>query len=313
MLGCGGMGLLGLALGIVVLGALFAAGLRSCDLDLDVDPDPGKGDRSAHLAVAVSKTVGLHDGDPVRVTSTAFEPNHAVGIALCLREADTERRGVDACDTAGGVRWATSPRGRLDATYVVRRVITVGGVTFDCATAPRRCLLVAASTADFDRSGGQPLTFADDPRPPDLAPRPERPKSDHLPVVGRPVGRVSAGTRVTVVASGFHPGEPLLVAHCTDRFDQAGPAACEPLDLSAAVMALGFGRLPDRTRADEKGQVRVTVRAVGRVEAVGDPLGTGPPAHTTPCTDRPGRCSIVVAAAADTRRSAVLPYDVTAG
>ena len=65
-----------------------------------------------------------------------------------------------------------------------------------------------------------------------------RPATDHLPVSGTPAAPVADRARIDVAAKGFQPGEPLLVARCAG-FPQAGVVeACEPLDPSAALVAI---------------------------------------------------------------------------
>ena len=158
-------------MGLAAVLVLVAAGC-ACDVDLGAVGDPGDGTTSAHLDVGADPSTGLEDGTVVRVVGAGFDPDETitgdggggiiVGVALCLSEADTERRGVDACDTDSGYRYAATPDGVLDVTFPVPRVITVGGVAYDCAEQAGRCLLVAANASDYDNSGGTPLTFRED-------------------------------------------------------------------------------------------------------------------------------------------------------
>ena len=77
-----------------------------------------------------------------------------------------------------------------------------------------------------------------------------------------------------------------------------------------------------RRRALAVGLV-ITVAACATIEPFGDDLGkalntidesatgcTPPTPEAVHCDTKPGRCSIVIAAAADTKRSAVLPYAI---
>ena len=319
-IGCGGLGVVGTLIALAMLVGGLGTGASGCDIDLSNDPGPGTA--SKRVPVAVSPRAGLHAGSTVTVESDAFAPGTSVGVAVCLREADTERRGVKACDEVQGTRYAVDRRGRLHATYPVPRTIRVGGVVEDCATKPGRCLLVAADANDYDNSGGQPLTFAGDetvPAPPPAGPRPQ---TDHLKAQALPAGPVAGGTVLTVVASGFQPGEPVLVARCTDQFAMVGPATCEPLDFSNAFGALAMREMPTSPVADSHGTVTIEVPAQRTIDTslASELAGTVGTQATTTTSARPdgrfdcrtaaGRCSIVIAAAADTKRSAILPYTV---
>lgn len=330
VLGCFGLGSLGVVgavvAAMVVLGAL-ASLASGCDIEVG---DPGDGKDSQHLAVAVAPASDLVDGSTIRVTSAAFPADSIVGVAVCLRTADTERKGVEACDETQGARFATTADGALDATYRVPRVITVGGAAYDCAAAPERCLVVAADADDYDRSGGQAVRFRSGLGPVDLAPVTERPVTDHLPIGAQPSvdgAPVAAGTSLEVLASGFQPGEPLLIAYCTSEVEEEGVVGtCEPVDETAALGAVVFRSITgDLPRADSSGafttrlEAKATVVPYGAEAADEEPSGTsttttrasGLRPGEVRCTKSGGGCTIVIAAAADTKRSAVLPYTVT--
>lgn len=268
--------------------------------------DPGPGTDSLRLPVAVAPTEGLREGQTVFVTSDAFEAEEVVGVALCLREADEKSRGVEACDLDSGARFAIDAEGRLAAALAVPRVITVAGEAHDCGAEPGRCLVVAADADDFDVSGGEPVSFAADAPAPALVPADPRPRTFLLPGELAPEGPHRVGDEVVVTASGFVPGEPLLVATCTDAFLHAEPwAACEPRDGNEAVMALMTRSTRGVTlRADDAGRVQLSVTVPGGVASYGSEVGAS-------CTRRAGACAVVVAAAADTARSAYLPLTVS--
>lgn len=320
----GGLSFAALAVGVVVLTGMFIALVPSCDLDLG---SPGDGTESARLPVTVSPRTDLADDAEVRVTSDAFEPEDIVGVAVCLRKADTQDAGVEACDEVQGARFATDAQGRLDATYRVPRVITVGGRAYDCAAKAERCLVVAADASDYDRSGGQAITYRTGLPAADLRTVGARPVSDRLPIGADPAvdGPVASGSELQVLATGFQPGEPVLVAYCTDQVERDGMIdACEPLDASAVVTALLGGTVEGvADRANDDGAVSVTLEArsvvspTTKVDASGSSGTTAVPGGTVPlidgqarCTQAGGGCTIVIAAAADTKRSAILPYVV---
>jgi hypothetical protein len=286
----------GIATAVVALGLL----VRSFDLDLDPGAgDPGPGTASQRVGVLVAPTEGLTDEATVRVASDAFGPSSVVGVAVCLSEADTDDAGVEACDEVQGERFATDAAGVLDASYQVPRRIRVGDEVHDCGDRPGRCVLVAADANDYDRSGGQPLAFADGGvvREPPAT----RPMTRNLPATRSPGGAVAEGSEVSVRAEGFQPNEPVLLAWCREDFVVDGPGACEPVDDDAALTALLGRTVPSGlARADGDGVVIATFEARGRLDPVlGDPLACGGAA---------GNCTMVVAAAADTARSAVVPY-----
>jgi hypothetical protein len=316
--GGGLLGIAGFTLAAAIAIGAVVAGLDGCQIDLGNIGDPGSGTDSERLEVAVAPQTGLVGGAPVIVTSSAFEPNSIVGVAVCLREADTERRGVEACDEVQGERFATNAEGELAAGIAVPRVITVGGRAFDCAATPRRCVVVAADANDYDRSGGAPISFAPDLPAVDLVPGGPRPQTDRLPILAQPPGPVPPGTVLTVTATGFRPDEPVIVAWCTEAFELDGPTECEPLDSSAALAAVAFRSLPDEPRADADGRVQVAIEARATIAPFVDEAGGADPADPPgsgarrdgrwDCRGERPRCAVVVAAAADTKRSAIWPY-----
>lgn len=290
---------------VVVAGVLAALAVSRWDPELSVGP--GKGTESLRLAVAVSPATGLTEDAVVTITSDAFEPDHVVGVAVCRREADTRSEGVDACDKTSGARYATDSTGRLRATFPVPRVITVRGRAHDCAAPGARCRLVAADASDFDRSGGRPIRFRSDLPAVDLVPGGDRPRSDRLPATATPAEPVVPGTTLQVEVRGFQPGEPLLLARCVDFPDKPIESSCEPLDQDQALSAImGHDVSGISLRARPDGTLVTTAVAA----PVARPFGAEKPIA---CTTAPGRCAIVVAAAADTKRSAVLPYTIKPG
>lgn len=286
---------------VVMATVLGSISLRGCDFTFG----PGKGTHSLRLPITVAPATGLRDGTVVTVTSHAFGPDIVVGVAVCLREADTKSQGVDACDKISGARYATDAHGALHATFPLPRVITVAGRAHDCATVTARCVLVAADASDFDTSGGQPIVFRAGLPGVALTPHFVRSGSDHLPVTGTPHGPLRANTRVRVTASGFQPGEPLLVARCVGAPGDSPERNCQPLNEGAAIGAVMFHVLTGLAlHARPDGTFTVAVAAAPVVRPY---TGAGP----TDCSSVPDACTIVVAAAADTKRSAVLPYTLT--
>lgn len=300
--GCGA----GVLAGSAVILGLIALWLSSCEVPiLDFEAKRNDGTRSQRLPVQVEPAVDLADGTVVTVSSDAFDPNEVVGVAVCLEVADTESAGVDACDEVSGARFAVSPDGRLAATYPVPRVITVAGVAHDCAAPGTSCLLVAADANDYDRSGGQRITFRPDLGAVDLVPTMARPHSLLLPVLPPSFQDLTAGSTVEVTASGFQPGEPVVLAHCAGFPDRSAMAACAPVD-DQAVSALITRETGSVGRhADGTGTAVFAFTALPTVSPFQAPT------EQTSCAAPSSVCSFVIAAAADTQRSAVVPYRTT--
>lgn len=304
-----GFGLAALGAGglVVLVLATFAVAVSRMDWDFELGPGDGKD--SERLAVDVTPRTGLTDGGLVRVTSGAFSAGSVIGLTVCLRDADTERRGADACDSSVGSRFAVPPDGHLDATFTVARVITIGGIAHDCAAVP--CLVVAANVTDYNRSGGQEIQFAPGLPPADLTNTDERARTDLLPISGEPAGAVTPGTTLSVTATGLVPGEPVLVALCTSDFLRVDPwEACTTDDISTATMAMLAGEVGDvDERAGPDGSFTTQVTVPRSVKPIGD-FSAGPSPTAAACTAAPGECAVVIAAAADTKRSAYLPLTV---
>lgn len=302
--GCLGIGAV-VAIVIVGFSALL---LRACaDLDLNIGPDPGDGTSSARLPVVVTPRTKLQPDQVVRVRSEAFTADSIVGIAQCLPEADTDEAGVAACDVDGGSRFAVGPDGTLDVPFPIRRVITVGGEAHDCSAITGGCLVVAADATDFNRSGGQRVTFATGLGPVVPVADVGRAVTLRLPVTIDPAPPYRADQKVSLRAEGFVPGEPLLLAWCTEEFDRIGPVgACEPEHMTEAFAALGSSSVASLTRhADAEGVAAVDTTAKGGVQPF-NYMTDSPPVRCTSATP----CRIVIAAPADPQRSAVVEYSV---
>lgn len=301
----GGSGVAGLFVVVGLVGAL-SLNLDGCAFG-SID-DPGTGRDSVRFAVEVAPSTGLVDAQAVVVESTAFAPHRVVGITQCLSEAATVPTGVEDCDVDAGQRFAADGEGRLAALVAVDRVITVDGVAHDCAAAAERCVLVASDATDYSLSGGQPLTFASDLPSVELVARVgTRPQSVLLPGELSPAGPLPAGSPLRATATGFVPGEPVIVALCDAGVLTVGPeSTCDPLDTGAivALMARDVGSVD--LLADADGAVTVTTD----VPATVVPWNASGATSGTDCSTEPGACVLVLAAAADTQRSAVIPLTV---
>lgn len=299
--GCGAWTLLG---AVVIIGIL-AAWLASCDpVFMSFESQRNDGTESQRLPVTVEPRVGLADRTVVAVTSDAFQAHEVIGVAVCLEEADTESAGAEACDEVTGARYAVAADGSFRATFPVPRVITVDGVAHDCAAPDRSCLVVAADASDYDVSGGQRISFRTDLGPADLAPKTQRPDSDLLPVLPPEFAGLEPGSVVEVIASGFQPGEPVLLANCEGFPGRSVLFSCDPAAEHEALMAvMGRSTSGVSSHADPTGTARFSFVAEPEIT----PYPGGQPVD---CTIPSSRCSFVIAAAADLKRSAVAPYSL---
>lgn len=248
------------------------------------------------VAVTFSPTTGLHEGDEVRIASDAFAPHEVVEVLPCPSEA----RSHFECDHEAGMRVAVDPSGHLEATYAVPRRLGAG--TGDCATRIPGCLLLVGTVADRDRVGRAPLRYAPTDGPP--ASRID------LRRVGRLDGSLEhlGGDRVAVSAEGFLPGEPVLVAVCQTEVTTMLPPteACaldgDDLTVRELTEVAGVG-----DRADDAGGARLTIEVPAAIRAYEEDEGNGLDPLVFRCDVEPSPCVVLLAAAADLRRSAVVP------
>ena len=297
-----GLGLAGLLLLALVIVGVIVGGVIAVVVAFSGDDSTTTGTKSLRLPVTVTPRDDLQPDQEVRVRSTAFEANTIVGIAQCLPAADRDSAGIGACDVEGGAGYAVGPDGTLDVPFAVRRIITVDDEAHDCATVEGGCLVVAADANDRNRSGGQAISFAEGLPPAVPQPVEGRAPTLLLPITADASPPIPAGQEVTLEASGFVPGEPMLLAWCTAEVEQRGPVdTCEPEDTTAAGNSLLGNRVDgiDR-RAGEGGTYSATLPARAVVRPT---LGDG----EQRCTEAEP-CAFVVAAAADPQRSAILRY-----
>ncbi|MCU1496254.1 MAG: hypothetical protein JWM47_207 [Acidimicrobiales bacterium] len=122
----------------------------------------------AALAVDVSPSAGLKGGAEVVVTSNAFAAGEVVAIRMCVAGADRVVGG-DGCDATTTTKVFVNAERHLQANYRVRRVVTAGGLPFDCLTEAHRCTVRVAIDADPSQGGTVALTFAPDPDLPEIS------------------------------------------------------------------------------------------------------------------------------------------------
>lgn len=287
--GCVVAVLTALAVAAVLAGAvaLFASALGDRDREVD---DPGRRDAYGlrGAAVRVTPTTGLADGDRVVVASNALPPRRVVEVVPCLLHDDG---AVDRCDRARGARHAVPADGRFAVELVVPRVLRLGADVVDCAAPDVACAVLAADVDDPGTSGGARIRFRDDVAPtvPEAVPDPPL---DPAAATLEPPSPVTAGDRVTVVATGFDPGEPVRIGACPSTPRDIGELACAPVDGDDPLVDPVATVPAEGPYADITGTVRTEVHLT-----------------TVDCSGARG-CVLVVTAAVDPRRLAVVPVRV---
>lgn len=272
------------AAGFVVLlvGAWFALAAGRADVD-DTDPDrdeivapepdgadaatgiavgaPYDGKDSARLPVVAEPQSGLHDGDVVRVRGRGFRPDEQVGIVHCATEADIQGSAIDACDTTVGVYVAASSDGTVDAEVPVHASINTPSTgPVDCTSGPERCLIGVGAMADYDRSGGTYIDFAD-------APPFDEP---HMTVT--PDGPVAPGQAIEVAISSYVAGRPVRLQQCVgDRCRTLldGKATAEGTFVATVLV--------DDPIVDDRGTVPCDGACELRVTGIGEPGASSMP------------------------------------
>jgi hypothetical protein len=180
------------AVPLVLVITALAFGVTSRDDDDTADaPDsstelaglaPTDGKDSQRLPVTITPHRDLEDGQVVTVSGSGFPPNVEIAFATCTNGAETY--GIDSCDLStstymNGRRIVTSADGTFSEPYTVRRHLVVNGVPVDCArgnldpdaasptngpptTMPGdfTCVIGGGVLADYDISGGGPVSFA---------------------------------------------------------------------------------------------------------------------------------------------------------
>jgi hypothetical protein len=108
---------------------------------------------AAAPALQVTPDTDLVDFQPVTVSGSGFSPGITVGMAQCLATATDET----GCDLSNAPLATTDETGSFTTTFVVERLITVGGEDVDCA--PDGCAIGAANLADFTEAAFVLLSF----------------------------------------------------------------------------------------------------------------------------------------------------------
>lgn len=269
------------------------------------DPPP----RPPTLDVVVGPTTDLAEGVDVLVTVADVPEGQPVTVTTC--PATQEPIVVaEVCHEAGGPTFTVPHGDRLAVIVPARRVVTPAGEDpIDCAGRAGRCMVIA-HLAD-DRWGREPVSFAAGLPPVELVPERDAPVSDLLPARLTPEGPFAVGDAVEIGAERFQPGEALAIGLCSDD------APVDGLLMTCTALSDNLYDLRDvaespAVSADATGAV--TYRTTTRAGVLPEIYDQGPGdehEEWVDCTERPGRCVLVVAAEVDLQRSAYLPLTIT--
>lgn len=157
----------GLALAAGLLISLAGVGALIAFVVVSLGPThrrgPGDGRHSRRLPVAVVPASTLQDGESVQVHASRLAGAGEAIIAQCEATAETRSLGVAACDLDHRSR-VTVHRGQVETSFRLSRSIALrNGTRVNCGTAPGRCVLMVASTENYDRSGFAALAFLHGP------------------------------------------------------------------------------------------------------------------------------------------------------
>jgi len=147
--------------------------------------------------VNVAPRTGLVDLQHVTVAGKGFSPNAQVGTVECRPGA----LGESDCDLGTLVYHRVDANGAFSFQRYVRRIITVGGKSIDCAK-PAGCILGAGNVANLKQAGGKTIHF--DPNVPPKVTK----------IVASPNTGLVDHQLITVSGSGFAPGSSVYLSEC---------------------------------------------------------------------------------------------------
>jgi hypothetical protein len=135
---------LGAALGVMVPSLAQSVGDESSPVGEQSPPGPDFTD----AVVTVTPSTDLVDRQVVTVSGEFFDPpNSGAGVLQCL-DFEANTGSVESCDLSTLVFASTDADGKVQAELTVRREISIGGETIDCAE-PDACT-VAVGTIGSD-------------------------------------------------------------------------------------------------------------------------------------------------------------------
>lgn len=175
--GCGIFGLVGLLISIGIVAWLFVTSTDS------ITSSPGKdhpeqsaatttfpADAPPPVEVTVMPARDLGTAPDVIITADGWEPGTEVTISTCLRGAGMVLGGESPCDPASAVTLPADDAGSIAGTYRVDRIVTSGGLPYDCADGSVTCVVQATGTGDNGQtaSGTAAVAFQTGLPAPDL-------------------------------------------------------------------------------------------------------------------------------------------------
>ncbi len=173
--GCGAFGLVGVLIAVGIVAWLF---LTSSDL---LPSRSGK-DRSAQtttaappdapdlVTVTVDPANGLGAAPEVNVSAEGWAPGSDITLSTCLSGAGLVLGGESPCDPESTVTVLADESGSISSTYRVDRIVTAGGLPYDCANGGVACAVrvTGASPDDREATGEAIVAFQTGLLAPDL-------------------------------------------------------------------------------------------------------------------------------------------------
>ena len=211
--------------------------------------------------VNVAPRTALVDLQKVTVAGKGFSPNVQIATVECRPGAVAQ----PDCDLSTLAYSRTDAKGAFSFQRYVRRIISVGGKSVDCAK-PAGCILGGANIGNLKQANGRTIFF--DPKVPA--------KVQKLTVSPR-TGLVDHQL-VTVSGSGFLPSSTVYVSQCL----ASKPPTSGPCDYATQryVKVNGKGQFTASQFALERRQIQYVGNTVKRVD----------------CADAPFKCVIRVQA-----------------
>lgn len=123
--------------------------------------------------VSIADDGSLDDGESLFVDGVGYQAG-TIELTMCLTIEARVAGGLAGCDPATTTAVEVGDDGILDASYQVRRVITVADVAYDCAAVREGCSLVAHLPGAPDQGPDAGLVFAEGLEPVDAQPPPQR-------------------------------------------------------------------------------------------------------------------------------------------
>ena len=171
--GCGAFGLVGVLVTVGIVAWLF---VTSTDSLTSRSPNRRSTTTSAPAAapppvtVTVTPAAGLGADPDVKVAARGWSPGSNVILSTCLSGAGLVLGGESPCDPESLATLAADDEGSITGTYLVDRIVTTGGLSYDCADGGVACAVRATGTAADGRpaTGDAIVTFQPGLPAPDL-------------------------------------------------------------------------------------------------------------------------------------------------